>query len=283
MKNVISMVIGAGILATQFGCSTGKETEVDEAPVVQTPIADTQPLADTTKFKFDFALANIPSPASALEDLARFQVPYDNKVLNDPSKTQHYATEYKKALNLGLYNIDMAFAMVNNNGQDMLMYMKSVMELADALGLRNAVSNMVGKRAESNISNKDSLFRILDEIFIKSDAYLRSNDRVYTAALVFAGSWVESLYLNSQIAEKVTDAKQKEKAKTLLWEQRFHLGNLINVLRDFRQKNESDKLLTRLEDLHKKIVAVKDPKDLSDETFTMLTAKIREIRTGVVS
>jgi len=70
---------------------------------------------------------------------------------------------------------------------------------------------MVGKRAEQNLSNKDSLLKILDEIFVKSDSYLRTNERVYTASSVFAGSWVEGLYLTCKIAESVTDAAVKEK------------------------------------------------------------------------
>src|SRR5690606_25163038 len=142
------------------------------------------------------AIANIPSPASTLQDMATWGVGYDNSILNDSKNSSKYTTEFQKSINLGIYNIDMAYAMVNEKGPDVLAYMKDILILSDGLGLRGAVSTMVGKRAESNLNSKDSLFKILDEIFVKSDTYLRTNERVYTAATVFAGSWIESLYLN---------------------------------------------------------------------------------------
>jgi hypothetical protein len=260
-------------------CSNHAESEQPETSDQKTE-AET-PASDTTKFKFDFALANIPSPASSIEELGRMNAPYDNSMLNNPSKVSSYTTEFQKSLNLGIYNIDMAYAMIHNRGQEMLQYMKSVFDIADALGLRQAVGNMVGQRAESNISNKDSLFRILDQIFIKSDSYLRSNERVYTATLIFAGSWIESLYITGTIGSKSDEAAVKAKSKKLIWEQRFHLGNLVGILRDFRSKKENEKLLSRLEEVHKKIIEVREPSAMTEQQFNSITSAIKQIRNSI--
>jgi hypothetical protein len=85
----------------------------------------------------------------------------------------------------------MAHAMINDNGSDVLNYMKTVLTLGNKLGLMSSLNAMVGQRTENNLNNKDSLFELLDEIFVKSDTYLRTNERVYTAATIFAGSWIE--------------------------------------------------------------------------------------------
>jgi hypothetical protein len=236
---------------------------------------------DTTKFKFDFAMANIPSPATAVQDLVNYNVQYDNTILNAPGKLSKYSSEFQKAVNLGVYNIDMAYAMVNEKGQDVLLYMKTVLSLSDALGIKGAVNTMVGKRAEKNLNNRDSLFRILDEIFVKSDSYLRTNERVYTAALIFTGSWIESLHLNSVIAEKAIGEANKMAARQDLWEQRFYLGNLLNLLNDYKEKAEINDLLAKLTVIHKEITAIKKAADITDKKFAEIAAKLAEARAGV--
>lgn len=195
----ISKILSLTSIILFTACGGNKENENQDNLIdsTTTVIKDTTPVtvSDTTKFKFDFAIANIPSPANSINQIKDFQHHYDNTLLNDVKNLSKYTTEFQKSLNLGIYNIDMAYAMVNDKGEDVLKYMKNVMMLSDKLGLKSAVDVMVGKRAENNLSNKDSLFKILDEIFVKSDTYLRTNQRVYTAATIFAGSWLESLYI----------------------------------------------------------------------------------------
>ena len=276
---LITLSFGALIITS---CGGGKDHENanDAADSTEVAVKDTTPytVSDTTKFKFDFAIANIPSPASMIQDLSKWGVPYDNSILNDPKKGSGYTTEYQRSINLGVYNIDMAYAMVSDKGPDVLQYMKNILTLSDALGLKGAVDVMVGKRAESNLNNRDSLFGILDEIFVKSDSYLRTNERVYTAATVFAGSWLESLYLTSKISEQVTDPKLKEAAHKYLWEQRFHLGNLINLLGDYKDKKECADLIKDLKPIHEEINAIKQPSEMTDAKFKSISSKIYALR-----
>jgi len=282
MKLTIKLLaLSAGVLA-MASCGGSKEHDntSETADTASTVIRDTTPVTvnDTTKFKFDFAIANIPSPASSLQDLGKWNAPYDNSILNDAAKASSYSTEFQRSVNLGVYNIDMAYAMVSDKGQDVLQYMKPILTTSDALGLKGALSSMIGKRAESNLNNKDSLFGILDEIFVKSDSYLRTNERVYTAALVFAGSWIESLYLTCKISETVTDPALKEKAHKHLWEQRFHLGNLINLLGDYKDKKECAELIKELKPIHEEITAIKQPSEMSDAKFKSISEKIYAVR-----
>lgn len=274
------MAFGAAALLLS-ACGGGKETDASaENADSTTVVKDTTPVTvdDTTKFKFDFAIANIPSPANSMQELATWGVTYDNSILNNPKNASKYTTEYQRSMNLGVYNIDMAYAMVNEKGPDVLQYMKDILILSDALGLKGAVDQMVGKRAESNLNSKDSLFKILDEIFVKSDSYLRTNERVYTAATVFAGSWLESLYLTCKINEQVAEPALKEKARKHLWEQRLHLGNLINLLGDYKDKKECAELIKDLKPIHEEIVAVKDPKDMNDTKFKSISEKVIALR-----
>lgn len=269
-----SMTVSCGEKADEV---TETEEVVADAPKDTTPVT----VNEETKFKFDFAIANIPSPVEGINEISGWGVDYNNTLLVDPKKPVVIGEEFSKAVTLGIYNIDMSYAMVNNKGADVLKYMKYVVKSADELGLKSAVDNMLGKRAEQNLSNKDSLLKIVDEIFVKSDAYLRTNERVYTASAVFAGSWVESLYLTCKIAESVSDPAAKEKAYKHLWDQRFYLKNLTDLLAEYKDKKECVALNEELKKIHTEIDAVKDPKDMNDARFKAIAAKIYALRASL--
>lgn len=274
------LALSTCIVLAACGGSKDHDDHADQMDTTAVVAKDTTPVTvnEETKFKFDFAIANIPSPVGMINEISNWGVPYNNTLLNDPAKSSTYNNEFTKAVTLGIYNIDLAYAMLNNKGEDVLKLMKTTMTQADALGLKGALDQMIGKRAEENISNKDSLLKILDEIFVKSDTYLRNNDRVYTASAVFAGTWVEGLYLTCKITESVTDAAAKAKAYKHVWEQRFHLNNLMTLLSDYKDKKEAAALNADLKVIHDEIEVIKDPKDMDDAKFKAIAAKIYALR-----
>lgn len=263
-------------------CGGGEASQDDKTLTDSTAavVKDTTPITvdDGTKFKFDFALANIPSPASSINELSSWGHSYDNSILNDTKNSKNYTSEFSRSVNLGIYNIDMCYAIVSERGEDVLKYMKTVLVTSDALGLKGAVDQMIGKRAEQNLAIKDSLLNILDEILIKSDSYLRTNERLYTAATVFAGSWVESLYITCKIGENTSDAAIKAKAYKHLWEQRFHLNNLITVMEDYKDKKEAAELNADFKVIHKEINDVKKAEDIDAAKFKSISDKIFALR-----
>jgi hypothetical protein len=280
-KLFIATSISLSVLLSSCG---DKHVEETVENVTSETAQDTTPITvnEETKFKFDFAIANIPSPVGSVNELSSWGVDYNNSLLVDSKKVLAANNEFSKALALGVYNIDMSYAMVNNKGEDVLKYMKTVVTMSDALGLKSAVDQMIGKRAESNIGNKDSLLAILDEMFVKSDAYLRTNERVYTASSVFAGSWVEGLYLTCKVAESATEASIKEKGYKHLWDQRFYLKNLTDLLNDYKDKKECVALNNELKKIHSEIDVIKDPKELTEVNFKSISEKIYALRATLI-
>lgn len=276
---VLPLAIGS-LLFASCGNKEAEETNPHGDTTAYVIPEDTTPVTvnEEIKFKFDFAIANIPSPVGMINDISSWGVDYNNAFLNDPNKTKNYKDEFTKSVTLGIYNIDMAYAMVNNQGQDVMKYMKTVLVQSDNLGLKNAVDRMIGKRAESNISNKDSLLNILNDIFVKSDDYLRTNDRVFTASSVFAGTWIEGLYLTCKIAENAPNAEAKQKANKAVWEQRFYLKNLIDLLEDYKDKKDAKALNDDFKTIHAEISEVKDSKDIDDTKFKSIAGKIFALR-----
>ncbi len=280
-KLLIATSIAVSIMLASCGSQPSEEISenlTSEIPKDTTPVT----VNEETKFKFDFAIANIPSPVESINEISGWGVDYNNALLVDAKKQILASNEFSKALALGVYSIDLSYAMVNNNGEDVLKYMKPIITSSEALGLKSSVNQMVGKRAEDNLSNKDSLLKILNEILVKSDIYLRTNERVYTASSVFAGSWVEGLFLTCKIAEGVKDPAIKETAYKHLWNQRFYLKNLTDLLNDYKDKKECATLNNELKQIHADIDAIKDPKDFKEANFKTISGKIYALRASIM-
>ncbi len=280
-KLLIATIIAVSIMLASCGSQPSEEISenlTSEIPKDTTPVT----VNEETKFKFDFAIANIPSPVESINEISGWGVDYNNALLVDAKKQILASNEFSKALALGVYSIDLSYAMVNNNGEDVLKYMKPIITSSEALGLKSSVNQMVGKRAEDNLSNKDSLLKILNEILVKSDIYLRTNERVYTASSVFAGSWVEGLFLTCKIAEGVKDPAIKETAYKHLWNQRFYLKNLTDLLNDYKDKKECATLNNELKQIHADIDAIKDPKDFKEANFKTISGKIYALRASIM-
>ena len=284
MKKV-NQILALSLSVFVMACGGSKEEESHEAtdslPAV---VKDTTPITvnEETKFKFDFAIANIPSPVGTINEISNWGVDYNSALLNDAKKSSTYNNEFIKAITLGIYNIDLSYAMLNNKGEDVMKLLKTTMVQADALGLKGALDQMIGKRAEQNISNKDSLLKILDEIFVKSDNYLRNNERVYTASILFAGTWVEGLYLTCKVAENIAEPAAKAKAYKHVWDQRFYLNNLMTLIDEYKTKKEATDLNADFKVIHTEISAIKDAKELDDAKFKSISSKIYALREKLV-
>jgi hypothetical protein len=101
-----------------ISCGGGNKEEnhdLTDSTAIET-VKDTTPVTvnEETKFKFDFAMANIPAPVGSINELSSWGVPYNVTLLADAKKQLSTSSEFTKSLALGIYNIDMSYAMVNN-------------------------------------------------------------------------------------------------------------------------------------------------------------------------
>lgn len=284
MRSVLKFGLIAMLPLAIASCGGEKQTEEIPGEDTTKAVVDTTPVTvnEEVKFKFDFAVANVPSPVQIINDLSSYGLAYNNAMLHDVKKVSSYTTDFAKSINLGIYNLDLGYAIANNQGSDVMKYVKTSMTEADALGLKPAFDQMVGKRAESNVGNKDSLLDIIDEIYVKGDSYLRTNERVQTATHIFVGSWVEALYIICSIDANEKDAAQKEKIHSHLWDQRFYLKNIVDLLANFKDSKEDKMLMDELSKIQTEIEAVKDPKELDEAKFKSISDKVMALRASLI-
>ena len=69
----------------------------------------------------------------------------------------------------------------------------------------------------------------------------------------------------------------------MVWEQRFHLNNLLTLLADYKDKKELQPLSDDLKKIHEEISAVKDPKELTDAKLKSIAEKIYKLRSSITN
>ena len=191
-------------------------------------------------------LFSIPSPIQTALLIQKSGVTYDKNILNAGNKNGQYASDYSRALNLGIYGADLGYVSMYNQTQDALSYLGALKNLADKLGVSSAFDQTTMKRINDNISNKDSMLVLVGIAYRASDAYLKTNKRTEISSLILTGGWIESMNF-SVSAYKV---KPTDEFKYRIAEQKQALGSIIKLITSHNLPDAS-LLVKDLEDLAK--------------------------------
>lgn len=191
------------------------------------------------------AIFSIPSPMQTSMLIKKSGASYSNEFLNSPKNIDNYSTNYKKALNLGVYGADVGYVTIYDQSQDALKYMNAIRKLSDELGISGAFTEETLKRFQANFGKRDSLMSMIAVAYRSSDAFLKTNDRNDVGGLVLAGGWIEGLYFTTQVAQK----SPSQEVMNRIGEQKHTLENLIKLLTPYSNDEEIGALLQDLIDL----------------------------------
>lgn len=170
---------------------------------------------------------------------------FKQDLLNAPDHLSNYITSSKKALNLGVYAVDLSYAKVSEQLETAGKYFNAMQRLAEEMGIPSVYFKNTADRFEKNIDNKDSLIKIANEVYMASDNYLRENERYSASAQIILGGWVEAIYIASHIAATTRDIDIIER----LAEQRTSLANVIAMLNDYSGDTDIKQNLYKLKQL----------------------------------
>lgn len=174
---------------------------------------------------------------------------YEPGILNPIEKSDEYLMSTKKAMNLGVYAVDLSYAKVFQEYDRAGKYLSMMHELSEELGIPSEHFINTTRRIENNITNKDSLYKIANEIYMTTDSYLKENDREGAAALIVMGGWIEAMYIASKIYESgVNDADFLSRVA----DQKYSLKDLIDLLDDYKDDEAISKHLPKLKKLKDK-------------------------------
>ncbi len=208
-------------------------------------------------------IQSIPSPVEISLLIKDQGATYDKTILNPTRHAANYNTNFKRALNLGIYSTDLGYANIYDQKQDAFNYLDAVRDMAHGLNLGQFFDFNTIKRLATNSSNLDSLLLITTQNFEKINGHLQDQDRANLSALILTGGWLEALYLTCQTAKKHSDPSFKER----IGEQKIILDQLLLVLDFYREDPNTQKLITELTQLQKSFDNVEVTKVYKESTM----------------
>lgn len=263
--------------------------------------ADTAEASSEVQENLQKVLTDVPEPSELPYQLEATGALFDSKLPNPHGNVEKYlASNHEAALNLGIYAADIGYVSVYEQVQNALDYVKAVERLGDKLDISNAFDPKMQERFKGNLNNIDSLTSIINEALKKSDQYLKDNDRNNIAALIFAGVYIEGLYVATQLIDTYPDDLLPKDAKDevlmglarIVTEQDKPLVDLLAALKSMEADDKMKALIADLEAL-KEIYAKLNIREkieknqgdfiINDETIKSITEKVKAIRSGIVS
>ncbi|MBN2214082.1 MAG: hypothetical protein JW723_07550 [Bacteroidales bacterium] len=154
---------------------------------------------------------------------------FDQDLLNRSEKAADYITASKKALNLGVYAVDLSYCRIFEQFEMAGRYFSAMQRLSEELGIPSDYFINTAKRFDRNINNKDSLIEIANEVYMTTDSYLKKNEQYSASAQIILGGWIEAIYIASNVALESKDIDIIERYA----EQKYSLKNLLEMLSNY--------------------------------------------------
>ena len=267
----ISAILVAFILALIIlpGCNTGtkkQEESSSEKPKV--------PKEEVIK---DLAGYPIPDSYEITKRIYESGAPYILTLSNSAAKAGDYITHRDKVLNLGVYATDLAYATTYMMKQGTLNYLEASKTLIDDLGISTTFNMQYAERIENKLHDRDSLITIVSESFGDTWNYLVDNEQDVLARLVVCGSWIEGIYITTNVAEK---ARDNTEILTILARQKNSLDELVRLLDSVKNVEEVVDIYNALYDLQAVYSEVGDT--LTPEQLDQISEKIKALRGDIV-
>jgi|JI81BgreenRNA_FD_contig_111_45995_length_3040_multi_5_in_0_out_0_2 hypothetical protein len=223
--------------------------------------------------------ADLPSPVDFITHINQAKLDYNGKFLNSPDNVSAYlGTSQKTALNLGVYMVDLGYNSLYLKSQEGLNYLKTVKKLSDQLNILDNETKSLVTKFEGNLENRDSLLSIAREGYFAIDTYLSKNERKDVSSQILIGSWVEGLYLGTNLLKNIPNFDKDEKYKLVLWRiggQKTSLSNLIGVVAKLDQNKDTQELMKKLKELQTAFDDVKIEAGAASDTDVLDIAEVQ--------
>jgi hypothetical protein len=172
---------------------------------------------------------------------------FSKELLNPYTKASDYITSYKKAMNLGVYAVDLSYSRAFEEYDIASKYFSAMGSLSAELGIPQEYFENTAKRFQENINSKDSLISIANEVYYETENYLKENERYATASVIIMGGWIEAIYIGTNVA---IESKNVDIIERLV-DQKYSLNNLLIMLKDYKDNEIIGEYYTKLSELRK--------------------------------
>ncbi|MDA3891328.1 MAG: hypothetical protein PF517_06635 [Salinivirgaceae bacterium] len=295
----IGLIAGATGLA---GCQGCNKKASDNIEIPEDIFGEDEPLMISQEAMGDI-IGNISSPVEMAALLQSTGVPFSQKLLASTDRIDDLNTNFKQALNLGVYGCDLGYLNMYEKTGSVITNMTAIKTLAIELGIGQFFDFSTIKRLATNNENLDSLMYISVSSFNKMDEYLRQSNRSNISSLIVTGMWVEGMYLATQVVNEVPEENVVERVA----DQKLVLNDLILILKNYKGDSNFAKLVKDIESIKKEYEGVKityemgEPEakevdgmliivqndkqmiDISDETLNNIINAVERVRNKIIN
>jgi hypothetical protein len=260
-------IIAVGLVLVLFTACEPKKTELPPGDVDSLYNAQTEGPTISQEVIGDI-LQQIPSPLEISVLLKESGKKYNASFLNSPDNLSKYNSNYKKALNLGVYGTDLGYTNIYEQNQDGVKYMSAIKELADGLNIGQFFDIETIGRLATNSKNLDSLLLITTQNFNNINHYLQNQSRANLSVLLLTGGWLEALHITCEVAKLNPTNKQLQET---IGEQKIILENIMLLLSFYKESDQNmASLLTDMEELKKAFDKVNITYTYKESTFEIV-------------
>lgn len=220
----------------------------------------------------------IPTAFEVIKLLNSAGATYILSLSNPVENVDKYIPAKSKALNLGIYGADLSYASTYQMKQETMNYLKVSKKLIDELQITSAFNVEFAQRVEKNIDNKDSLIHIISDSFYDTYEFLVNNGKDNTSLLVMTGSWVEGIYITTQMA---LISKNNEDILKIVANQKEPLAKLLELMKPYSTDKDIAEMADALKPLSDLFASVGANK-LTNEQFDQINKAVAKVRGMIV-
>lgn len=216
---------------------------------------------------------------SFLRFLFRGGMPYYKHLVNPVNQAEDYKTPYKKALNLGLRSIDMAYANKYEQSEEAIACLQVVKALADDLNIGQFFDFNTIKKLAATSNSLELLVAETDTIVSRINHHLYDvAKRPHLFILMLTGSWLESSYIISSIAAKMQYSSLLDKYAK---QQHESLKQLLLLLSYYKKANSVKKIYDQLDRLSVKYKGINGV--MTEDGLKQVLSILTQIRTHITT
>lgn len=266
---LIALVIAFALASCQSGQQKSTEAHDEVATEQETTEQQTVTVADKEY--------PIPTSLEITQMINEAGASYIYDLCNSVENVDKYFTEKEKAINLGIYGADLSYASTYQRKQETMLYLEASKKLIDDLNVATAFNKELANKVEMNIDNKDTLISIISESFYDTYEFLMDNGKDDLSVYILTGSWIEGLYLATQLT---INSQDKTEMKEIVASQKEALEELLNIMGQNEDNEEMAELAAKLGELKTEFDKISEP--MTDEQLQAIVTKVESIRNELI-
>lgn len=223
-------------------CQNEHSKQVEEDFEIPDSVVDEQPI-EFSDDALGEIIQNFSSPVEMAALIKNVGVPFSRDLLCPTENPDAYDTDFKRALALGMYGVDLGYLNIYNRTSSVVNYITVIKKLANGMKVGQFFEYETLKRLASTEQNLDSLMYVSQHSFNRMDSYLRNNGRNNLSSLIVSGVWIEGLYLATQVIKEAENDKIRER----IGEQKIVLGDIIILLKQYSDDKRFAGLVEEME------------------------------------